>query len=151
MKSKRKLKNMFVQPRFQLKLSLFYIVTGGLSISATGIFVLQKLAAVQELMNTSPVTSFQAQGVINELMLECIQISMLGFGFFILLSFIFALVISHRIAGPQVAIRAYIDALKEGNYDYQRELRANDELTDIMKALKELAPVLRERDQTIKA
>jgi len=150
MKSKRSIRNLFVLPRFQLKLSLFYIVVGGLLISGTGVAILYKLSVVQELMNNSPMHNLEVQGQLNELMLQCIQISLLGFGVFIILSFLFALVSSHRIAGPQIAIKAYIDALKEGNYDYQRNLRATDELTEVMDALKELAPVLRERERMLK-
>jgi hypothetical protein len=54
-----------------------------------------------------------------------------------------------RIDGPQIAIQAYIAALKEGNYDYQRNLRPHDELNDIMDALKDLRPTLMERDKTL--
>ena len=53
---------------------------------------------------------------------------------------------SHRVAGPQVAIMDYIEALKVGNYDYNRDLRSKDELAQIMEALKELGPVLKDRE-----
>ncbi len=72
---------------------------------------------------------------------------MSGFLVFVLFSFFFALMMSHRIAGPQVAIKAYLVALKEGDYDYERYLRPNDELTEIMDAVIDLKLVLKERDQ----
>ena len=137
---------MFVQPRFQLTLSLYYIVVGGLILSLVGFLILGKLSEVQAMMNNAVRMDFQSQARVNEMMLECVQMSLAGFGVFIGLSFIFALVISHRIAGPQVAIKAFISELKKGNYDYKRNLRPRDELTEIMDALKELAPVLKERE-----
>lgn len=91
----------------------------------------------------------RVQSRVNDLMLESVQFSLLGFSVFILLSFIFALMISHRIAGPQVAIKAYIAALKEGDYDYERNLRSRDELNEIMEALKDLKPALKERDKNV--
>ena len=100
-------------------------------------------------MNNNPVIDFRVQGQINDLMLQCVQVSLVGFGVFILFSFVFALVVSHRAAGPQVAIGAYIEALKQGHYDYQRNLRPNDGLNDIMDALKALALILKARDKNL--
>jgi signal transduction histidine kinase len=145
----RKLSNMFVQPKFQLKLSLIYMFVGGLILCAVGLVVLQITSGVEDLMNNNPIVDFRVQGQINDLMLQCVQASLLGFGIFILFSFVFALVVSHRIAGPQVAISAYIEALKQGDYDYQRNLRPRDELADIMDGLKALAPILKERDKNL--
>ena len=84
----------------------------------------------------------------NDLMAQCFQVDLLGFAVCIIFSFVFALVMSHRIAGPQVAIKAYIEALKEGNYDYDRGLRPSDELTEIMAAPRDLEPVLKARDRS---
>ena len=145
----RKLSNMFVQPKFQLKLSLIYMFVGGLILCAVGLAVLQITSGVEDLMNNNPIMDFRVQGQINDLMLQCVQASLLGFGIYILFSFVFALVVSHRIAGPQVAIGAYIEALKQGDYDYQRNLRPRDELNDIMDALKALAPILKARDKNL--
>ncbi len=66
----------------------------------------------------------------------------MGFVAFAIASFIFALMVSHRIAGPVVAITALISELKKGTYTYGRKLRPNDELTLIMDKLHELKDVL---------
>lgn len=145
----RKISNMLVQPKFQLKLSFVYMFVGGLILSVVGLVVLQITSSVEALMNNNPVIDFRVQGQINDLMLQCVQASLVGFCVFVLFSFVFALVVSHRVAGPQVAIGAYIEALKQGDYDYQRNLRPNDELNDIMDALKALAPILKARDKNL--
>lgn len=144
-RKQRKLRNLLVTPRFQLKLSFYYIACGLVIIGIMVGLIFNKLMTVRDLMNESPVMDFQIQTRVNELMFDTVQISLLGFLAFIIFSFVFALVVSHRIAGPVIAIRAYIAQLKAGNYEYQRNLRPHDELKEIMDDLHDLAPVLKEK------
>ena len=136
-------------PRFQLRLSLWYMVVGGLLLGIVGLLVSQKIGSVQELMNNDSSLNLQVQRQVNQLMLECIQMAIVGFGLFVTFSFVFSLVMGHRIAGPQVVIQRYIEALIEGNYDHERELRPSDELGGILQALKLLKAVLKERDTSV--
>ncbi len=48
-----------------------------------------------------------------------------------------------------MVIQQYIEALIEGNYDHERELRPADELGGILQALKLLKAVLKERDTSV--
>lgn len=144
-RKQRKLKNLLVTPKFQLKLSLYYVVSGLIFFGAIVVVAYQKLMKVRQLMNDNPVMNFHVQTQVNDLMFQILQFTFLGFVAYIIFSSLFAVVISHRIAGPVVAINAYIEQLKLGNYDYKRNLRPNDELTEVMDALHELAPVLKER------
>ena len=144
-KNDRKLKNLLIAPRFQLKLSLYYICSGLVIIAAMMGLIYQRLLIVQDIMNDASEMEFSMIARMNEIMFEIVQISLGGFAAFVIFSFVFALVISHRIAGPVVAIKAFIDELKKGNYDYPRRLRPRDELVDVMDALHELAPILKEK------
>lgn len=146
-RKQRKLRNILVTPKFQLKLSLYYIASGLVIIGVMIGLIYDRLMKARDLMNNSPLMSFDIQTQVNELMFEVVEISLLGFLGFIIFSFIFALVISHRIAGPVVAITAYIEQLKQGNYDYNRNLRPNDELTEIMDGLQELSAVLKQKSE----
>ena len=146
-RKQRKLRNLLVIPRFQLKLSLYYIASGLVFFGAIVGIAYQKLMQVRMLMNDNPVMNFDVQNQINDLMFQIIQFTLIGFVAYILFSSLFALVMSHRIAGPVVAITAFIEQLKQGNYDYKRNLRPNDELTEVMAALQELAPILKERQE----
>ncbi len=141
----RKLKNLLIAPRFQLKLCLYYFVSGLLFLGAIVFVAYQKLLTVQDLMNSNPVMDFQIQSQVNDLMFETVLFTLVGFVAYIGFTSVFAILISHRIAGPVVAIRALIEALKAGNYDYQRNLRPNDELNEVMKSLKDLALVLKDK------
>jgi signal transduction histidine kinase len=107
---------------------------------------LTQMGEVRRLMNNGEALSFQTQVLVNELMIESLEYVFLGFGVFILFSFGFALITSHRIAGPQVAIKAVIEDMKEGNYEPKRNLRPSDELQEVMIAVKELAEILNTKD-----
>ena len=125
--NKRKLSNFMLTPKFQLKLTLYYMAIGVAIIAATVAAVYMKIMQVRELMNAALLTDFTTQSQINALMFDVTAITLIGFVLFAIASFIFALMVSHRIAGPIVAIVAYIGELKIGNYDYGRRLRPNDE------------------------
>ncbi|MFT4730703.1 MAG: signal transduction histidine kinase [Granulosicoccus sp.] len=142
MAKQRSLKNIFVRPKFQLKLCLFYAVTGVTTLGAVTLFILNQMRQVQSLMNQNARIDMFIQNQINDLMLSCIQYSLFGFMFYVVIAFTFALVMGHRIAGPQVAIKDYINSLQERDYDNDRNLRTNDELADILQALKELKTTL---------
>ncbi len=141
----RKISNFLMVPKFQLKLTFIYMAVGVLIIAVTGGSVFHKMSLIQEIQNSALVTDFSAQSDITAHMFQIAEISLVGFVAFAIISFIFALMVSHRIAGPMLAINAYIDELKKGNYQYGRKLRPNDELTQIMDNLHELNSVLKDK------
>ncbi len=142
----RKLKNLLIAPRFQIRLCLYYAISGCVFLGVAVAFAMQRLLEVQSLMNANPVMDFAVQSRVNQLMFETVQFSLFGFVAYIAFTSAFALIISHRIAGPVVAIVAFIDALKNGNYTLTRQLRPNDELKEIMSGLHELAEQLRGKE-----
>ena len=144
-KNNRKISNFLLTARFQLKLTYYYIGVGVAIISATGATIFYKITAILDILINSVVTDFAAQSKISEQMFLVAQISLVGSVTFAMASFIFALMISHRIAGPILAITDVIDELKKGNYSYGRRLRAYDDLTVIMDNLRELETVLKDK------
>ncbi|MFT4796877.1 MAG: signal transduction histidine kinase [Sulfitobacter sp.] len=110
------------------------------------VLVLNQLDAVNRIMNSGDSLTFQSQTLVNELMMDSLQYMFIGFVLFVLFSFGFALFISHRISGPQVAINAVFDDIKGGNYEPKRQLRPGDELQEVMRAVKDLAVVPKARD-----
>ncbi len=142
----RKLKNMLVIPDLQLKLFGYFAVSGVVFFVGIIFIAFRKLLDVQALMNASPTMGFDVQMQVNALMNQAVQFTLGGFALYIVLTSVFALILSHRIAGPVVGITAFIDQLKKGNYDYSRSLRPKDELKQVMGALQELASSLKELD-----
>jgi len=133
-------------PRFQLKLTYYYIGVGLLIIVGTVSGVFYKMGQIRDVLNNAIATDFSSQSQITEHTFQIAQISMLGFVAFAVASFIFALMVSHRVAGPTLAITAYIDELKKSNYEYGRQLRPEDELVPIMDGLHELNEILKSKD-----
>ena len=142
--SKRKVKNLVIAPRFQLRLCLYYAASGLAFFGGVVSIAFIKIAEIRDLMNQNTEMNFAVQMQVNDKMLEVVQVTLLGFVLYIIFTSVFALLQSHKIAGPVVAITAFIDELKKGNYDYQRSLRPRDELGEIMTGLKELAVVLKQ-------
>ena len=64
---------------------------------------------------------------------------------FVISAVFYMIVLGQRVGGPVIAICAYIEELKKGNYDAKRNLRKNDELVPIMENLKELAEILKNK------
>ena len=143
-KNERRISNFLLTPKFQLKLSYYYMAVGVAIIIATGNVVYYKMMLVQDIMNNSLASDFSAQSRITEHMFQIGQASLIGFVAFAIASFTFALLVSHRVAGPALAITKFINELKEGNFEYGRKLRPNDELTVIMDNLHELSDVLKD-------
>jgi len=123
---------------------MYYLVSGLAFFGAVAAFAFVRLGEVRELMN-QPGMDFAEKMKVNDAMFEVVQITLLGFALYIIFTSVFTLIMSHRIAGPIVAITAFIEQLKLGNYDYKRGLRPRDELNEIMDKLKELAAFLNNR------
>lgn len=142
MPGKRSIQNIFVRPKFQLRLIFIPASMGIAILGVVAFLIFDRLAQIQVLMNNNPRIDFAVQSQINDLMMSCLQYSLFGFMLNIILVFVFLLIISHRVAGPQVAISAALEALKRKEYDSLRPLRPADELQEIMTGIRELADQL---------
>lgn len=69
----------------------------------------------------------------------------MSFMAFVTCTVFYMIVLGQRVGGPVVAICAYINELKRGNYDAKRSLRKNDELVPIMLELQDLAKILKDK------
>ena len=139
----RKIKNVIVNPLFQAKFSIYFLVAG-FGLAGTLLLVVFQLSQnMQGKLAKSAEGSFQIYSIIHENLVQTTNITIFVLLVFSVISFIYAIVISHRIAGPVLAIQAYIEELKKGNYDHKRTLRKYDELQPIMDSLTELAENLK--------
>ena len=102
-----------------------------------------KLAEVDMLLRGNHVTNAFVQGQIQEAYSDIIEYALVGFAGYVAFTFVYSMIMSHRISGPIIAIVAFVDELIKGNYAYQRNLRPRDELSPIMTRLKKLRDVLR--------
>lgn len=135
----RKWRNILVNPSFQLKYG-FYFMAGGLCFLGLFVyFIFEQLNRLQLVMARTRILDLSIYRELQEISWQIVLIVSLGCISFMALSFMYAVFITHRIAGPMVAILAFIEELKQGNYESRRHLRKHDELNPIMEKLHELA------------
>ncbi len=146
MKRPRKLRNYLLKPGYQLKFSLYFIVSGMALLGVMIAVVFSKLRTLSETISRSGALDIKAQTLLNELIFDVTWISLSTFAVFALIVLVYSIVISHRIVGPTVAICAYIEELKKGNLDAKRTLRKYDELHPIMDSLQDLALKMKSKD-----
>ena len=147
----RKVRNLLIRPKFQLKYMFYFWVSG---ISVLGVFLLltyNKLTEVKAAVSSSTNVDFVLQSKVNSSIFEIIIYALITILVFTVITFFYSLIISHRIAGPMVAIKAFVDELVLGNYEYNRNLRKYDELHPLMESVKTLAERLRDKEKKQKS
>lgn len=141
----RKLRNLLITPKFQMKYMFYFWVSG---LSVLGLFLLfiyRKLTQIRYAVSNSGQVDFELQALVSSTIFEITIYALITLFVFSLVTFFYVIIITHRVAGPMIAIQAFINELKKGNYDYRRNLRKYDELHPIMDSLKELADELKKR------
>jgi HAMP domain-containing protein len=141
MRRRRKLSNIIVSTRAQLRLLIPFAVILGVGIFCITLIQYQ-VAEALGLVIKGQIHDISA---VDEILSE---ITAFGAGGSFLLAFLcalFWLMYSHRIYGPTVALRRHIDNLKQGNYQARIRLRKHDELKNIAADLNSLAKILEEK------
>lgn len=141
-RNKRKLKNFFIKPKFQLKYT-YYQVAAGFGFFGTTVFLInQKLIEIDVVLQNNVVIDALIQQQLQNIYTDITKITLIGFACYVAFTFVYAMLLTHRISGPMIAIVAFIDELKKGNYGFKRKLRRGDELVPISNSLHELAQLL---------
>lgn len=140
---KRRWRNYLLNPQFQLKFSVYFIVS---VLAVVGVMVAFIFTRLQDLREV--ILQFYGEDTVLQAHMDgaIFEITMIGFltllGFSTI-SFFYSLIISHRIAGPTLVICRFIEDLKKGDYEGNRHLRHYDELKPIISGLNELADILK--------
>jgi signal transduction histidine kinase len=144
-KSRRRFKNFLFKPKYQISYGYYVVGSGFLFFGATALLIQRKMTQIDALLNQgAEVAVSYAQ--LTDLFADVTGTALLGFFGYVLFCSIYAVLISHRVAGPMTAIIGFIGQLQQGNYAYKRELRRHDELKPIHTALQRLATILRDKD-----
>lgn len=142
-KPKRYWRNYLLDPSFQIKYVLYFLSLG-LMIWGVGVsLLLLKFNQFRVWLITENFANSQILSQMNILTNDVTAIVVVVLLVYWFLAFFLALYVTHRVVGPMVAIRQYIKALKNGDYDAVRTLRKYDELVPIMDDLKELSSKLK--------
>jgi signal peptidase II len=144
-KNKRQLKNIIINPEFQLKL-VFYFFSVSLAILGVMILILNiYITDLHKILSNVDHISINdlelALASLNKILYVSIVFVLAALG----TTVVFTTIISHRIAGPMFAIVKYIEQMLAGDYDNKRILRPSDELHPIMEKLHELSDQLKKK------
>ncbi len=141
-RNKRKLKNFFIKPKYQLKYTYYQVAAGFSFFGTTAFLINRKLMEIDVVLRNNFVVDASIQQQLHNIYTDITKITLIGFASYVAFTFVYAMLMTHRISGPMIAIVAFIDELKKGNYGFKRNLRRGDELVPISKSLDELSQLL---------
>ncbi len=142
---KRAARNFIVNWPLQSRIIYYFIAFSLGIVGLMMVFLNSHIITIHELVSNVPGMPMSAQLQIDVVLAKMLSTA-LGFLLIAVVgSLLYAVIISHRVAGPMFAIIKYIDSLKAGNYDDQRNLRPYDELKPIMDSLQDLSKNLKNK------
>ncbi len=142
-KDMRKLKN-YIKTAGLSRGYYLHIFAGGIAFLGILLaYASRLLSEVNVVIGTIPDANLAA--ALQDRLFLVAMIFFVSFLAFISTTVFYMIVIGQRIGGPVIAICAFIEELKKGNYEYKRQLRKDDELFPIMEDLQELAQVLKDK------
>ena len=142
---RRKLRNFFFKPQDQTRYTNWYIMGGFVCMTLSVLFIHYRLQSVDVLLNSTAAVKMGGHIPVYEAFTDITTIALAGFVAYVTYACALAMVISHRVTGPTIAIIACIEAMRKGDYGVTRELRKKDELVAIHDALMDLSRTLKER------
>ena len=138
----RRWRKFFFKPKFQVRYGYYQIFSGLGFFSITVYLVNEKLVEIDHLLKNNAIFDTLTRKQMQDAYASIAEIAMAGFAGYLLFTFAYSLLLSHRISGPTISIVTFIDELNKGNYGFRRGLRNGDELMPIMDALHDLSKTL---------
>lgn len=146
---KRKISNLLIDRKYQLNFILFFVLYGVIATFSSLLIIaflekklFDKLFTYGQSL-VDPKIILDIIGTIEQVSVYIIAFTL----FYSIFGALVALILSHRVSGPLVAIRRHINKLKEGDYASQLKLRKDDELKILEKELNELSEILKNQSQ----
>lgn len=131
-----KRKNYFIDKKFQtnfiLKFCLLVVVTGAFILTA--LYVFSGKATTVSFVNSRVVVQTTAD-FLFPLLIQTLVISLIVVG---LVTIVGAVFISHRIVGPAYRFKKVLCSLAEGDFTLKCNVRSNDSLQDVGRALDDM-------------
>lgn len=147
-KFKRKLSNILINPTFQMRMALRFIV---IYIVVAGIFQVFFMILLNKYMDNFvkafPITTNQHL-VLHDIIIQIILAMSLLILIGALSIFIMAVYYSHKIAGPIYVIKNNINKLIEKDFQIRSNFRDGDEFNEISESLNRLADILKKETNT---
>lgn len=138
LKTNRKLKNILINPSYQIRY-VFWLSLTGLSLIAlnASIFYFKMKENYEVLVDLSPMTDDSKKQLYTELNHVVITLVISSIIFLLVVS-IFGLIFSHRTAGPLYHFKRVFSEIKKGNRKARVKLRPNDDFSDVANEFNEM-------------
>ena len=131
MKSKRRFKNLLVNPGYQLKYVFWITITGlMLIITYSAVFYSYVRENYKIHVDLSPMED-NAKALLYQELNEIIMKLGLASLFCLAVVSLFGIVLSHRVAGPMFHFKRVFRAIREGNRFERIHLRPGDDFRDV--------------------
>ena len=145
--TKRKTKNLLLQPGLQLKLPLYVLMLTFVFAALSWVILYQGFQGLYEFIMLQGYVSEQIGSVIKYQTHAVIVIFTALTIVYVVLVLGFSIVYLHKLVGPTIAFRRHIEALVKGNYSARLTLRRNDAFWEIAQDLNDLAASLEHKNQ----
>lgn len=142
--NRRSFSNALVRPKYSVGFLNYFVVSGIIAICVVIGFVYMRLMEIDRILNAPNAMAVGGHIPVYDAFTDVTTIAILGLALFVIYACVMAIILSHRVAGPMTALTQYIEEIKRGNYDFDRQLRKKDELHPIYGALRDLARSLKE-------
>ena len=134
----RNLKNILINPSFQLKHALWTLLTGLILVGLYSFFVYKKIEENYIiLVDASPMD----EEVKKQMWLELDQF-ILNLGMysviFLVLACLLGFFLSHKVAGPLYKLKTSMDLIKEGKIEQRVQFRSGDEFQGVATSFNEM-------------
>ncbi len=148
-RKQRRMRNLLLDKRFQLKYTLAVVIITGLLAITLGFFLYRahqetsQVALVGLDEETKALMSDELAGEDREVLF--MLVGLLG-GMVLVLTFL-GIIATHKIAGPAFAVRRNLSLIADGELPQVRALRPGDELQSVGEELQRMVGTLRMREQ----
>ncbi len=143
--NRRSVKNIIVSPRQQLRYSFVLVIGSCVTLALfVGVLIFQINQTITTLGVAYNLDAEVIEAIQNSLN-SALWMAMILAALSILSSLALSVRLSHKVYGPVVAIKRYLETLMAGNYQARLSLRQGDDLLDLRDALNQLAETLEKR------
>lgn len=144
----RRLSNLLLNRKFQLKYCFMLVGVSSIISVALGWFLVQQMRENSRMLQLEAELdeAFQAQLAAADAQNVLVMVG--AFVLFNVALFFLGVFITHRMAGPIFVFRRYLLALSEGRVPVIRQLRKGDEFHELHEALQEACDAIEGRTET---
>ncbi len=143
--NRRSVKNVLVSPKQQLRYSFVLVIGSCLTLALfVGVLIFQ----INQTISTLGIAYRLDPEVIEAIhksLNSALVMAMILAALTIISSLALSIRLSHKIYGPVVSIKRYLQTLMSGDYKARLTLRQGDDLLDLRDALNQLAEALEKR------